>query len=135
MWYNRCQDPERKKPEEDHLGNGRPRVIWVAAPHKGVAQAGNVLSTLILACVIPVASVKCHEKTFMTHLYCQADIRDAFGLPATSSAQAWINHKTFPKPVATYAPTRIPLFDPAEVEAWVAKYRSAYLPTAWEVQA
>jgi len=66
----------------------------------------------------------------MQHLYGLNDIRHAYRLGYMSNVQRWRKNPAFPRPTATYGTTRRPLFDPAEVEAWVRQYRPEYVADA-----
>ncbi|WP_299232581.1 hypothetical protein [uncultured Halomonas sp.] len=68
----------------------------------------------------------------MKQLYGYGDLARVYGLK-TPSVRAWSEHPTFPRPCACYGIQRRPLFDPAEVAAWVSEHRPEHL-TAGEVQ-
>lgn len=66
----------------------------------------------------------------MQHLYALSDIKLAYHLRSLAAVNAWRRHPAFPKPVAVYSPSKRPLFDPSEVEAWVAENRPEYIARA-----
>lgn len=62
----------------------------------------------------------------MLHLVSTSDIARQCGL-TTSAVHDWRKNPTFPRPACTYGASRRPLFDPAQVEAWVRSHRPEYL--------
>ncbi|MGM0784853.1 MAG: hypothetical protein ACQEUM_12115 [Pseudomonadota bacterium] len=69
------------------------------------------------------------------HCVSKSDIRAAYGLRSLAAADKWCQHSTFPRPIATYGQQRRPLYDPAEVDAWVRAHRPEYVAqAAGEVQ-
>lgn len=65
----------------------------------------------------------------MIHLVAQSDIARAYGV-TLGAVTRWREADTFPRPVATYGASRRPLFDPADVAAWVASHRPEYAAAA-----
>lgn len=65
----------------------------------------------------------------MLHLDSQSDIARSHGVTLGALA-GWRRDPSFPRPVATYGASCRPLYDPAEVEAWVAEHRPEYVAQA-----
>ena len=62
----------------------------------------------------------------MTHLDSQSDIARRYGL-TIPGVNGWRKDASFPAPFATYGASKRPLFDPAEVDAWVRSHRPEYI--------
>tara|TARA_A100001391_G_scaffold92737_4_gene61371 strand:+ start:1970 stop:2173 length:204 start_codon:yes stop_codon:yes gene_type:complete len=61
----------------------------------------------------------------MFNLAALSDIAKTYAV-TLGGVYRWCEADTFPSPIATYGASKRPLFDPAEVEAWVRANRPQY---------